>query len=114
MQERNRKLEMVEFEGIAITVRVDEDTPTYAMALLNIFNNVRVNSELYYVENDYGNDITVYGDMECEKEIIDYLESFGEIVSKRKALCYQVNECYLPDYDDEKYEAGQIVIPFTE
>lgn len=111
---KEKRLLMNEFEGIAVTVCVEGDTKVYAMALLHIFNNVRVNRELFYVENNYGNDITVYGQANCEKELVEYLESFGEITDKRKALCYQVNECYLPEYDDEKYEAGQLIIPFTE
>ena len=41
MTEKNRIMQAVEFEGWAVTVRIEGNTQEYALSFLHIFNNVR-------------------------------------------------------------------------
>lgn len=113
MKEKNRVMQAVEFEGWAITVDVKGGTQEYAVSFLHIFNNVRVSRQLYHIENHYDNRVTVYCSIDCKDDLTEYLSQFGEITSTNKVMCYQINECYLPDIDWDKYYS-QIILPFTE
>ena len=101
-----------QFEGYEVTVKVEGNTEDYAMALLHIFNNVRESNRLLAIKNySYNNNITVYCSSESKDDLIEYLENFGEVKRCEKALCYRVDECYLPERDYEEYHS-EIVAPY--
>lgn len=105
---RELKMNVVEFEGYAVTVDVKGDYEKYAMGFLHIVNNVRENKDLLKkVVNHHNNDVTVYCGLETKDALIEYLEGFGEIKSCEKVLMYQLEE---PDYDIDKYDDA-IIIP---
>lgn len=100
-----------EFEGYAVTVKVEGDVKEYAESFLHIFNNVRESKELLKVQNYYGsNDVTVYCELEAKDNLIKYLKAFGEIQDCEKVLMYQMEE---PDYDIDKYY-DVVVVPEFE
>ena len=105
------KVNANEFEGYGITVTIEGGLDTYAKSFLHIFNNVRESSELYKVENNYNNDVTVYCKPEVKKRLIEYLENFGEIKRTEMVLMYQLTEDL--DWDYEKYYE-QVVVPYFE
>lgn len=100
-------------EGWAVTVDVEGDVGEYAMALLHIFNNVRESRQLLSVANHYDNRITVYCRENSKEELVKYLENFGTIDSCERALCWEINECWLPEKDLDKY-GDEIVVPYFE
>lgn len=105
------KMNVYEFEGLAITVEIKGDVEEYAMSFLHIYNNVRENKELLKIENHYNNDVTVYCEEETKESLIKYLKKFGEIKSIEKVLMYQLEDA--AKYDFDKYEDA-VVIPYFE
>ena len=105
------KVNANEFEGVAVTVKVDGGLDKYAQSFLHIFNNVRESRELLLVENHYNNDITVYCVPDAEERLTEYLENFGEIVYTEKVLMYQLQDTVDVDYD--KYDTV-VVVPYFE
>lgn len=101
------------FDGWAVTVNVEGDTQEYAMALLHIFNNVRESRELLNVANSWDNRITVYCREDSKEHLVEYLGNFGEIKSCERVLCWEINECWLPDRDWDKYQ-DEIIVPYFE
>lgn len=105
------KMNVNQFEGLAITVKVEGSIDEYAKSFLHIFNNVRESRELLKVENHYNNDVTVYCEEETKDALIKYLKNFGEIKSIEKVLMYQLEDAV--DYDLDKYEDA-VVVPYFE
>lgn len=106
------KMNVNQFEGLAVTVEVKGNIDEYAKSFLHIFNNVRENKELLKVENHYSNnDVTVYCMEETKESLIKYLKNFGEIKSIEKVLMYQLQDAV--GYDFDKYEEA-VVIPEFE
>ena len=105
------KMYVNQFEGLAITVKVEGGIDEYAKSFLHIYNNVRVSKELLKVENHYNNDVTVYCREKTKEALIKYLKNFGEIVSIEKVLMYQLEDAM--DYDFDKYDDA-VVVPYFE
>lgn len=105
------KMNVSQFEGLAVTVKVEGSIDEYAKNFLHIFNNVRENRELLKVENHHNNDVTVYCEEKTKDALIKYLKNFGEIKSIEKVLMYQVEDCVGCDFD--KYEEA-VVVPYFE
>lgn len=105
------KMNVNQFEGLAITVKVEGGIDEYAKSFLHIFNNVRESRELFKVENHYNNDVTVYCKEKTKDALIRYLKNFGEIKSIEKVLMYQLEDAI--DYDFNKYEDA-VVVPYFE
>lgn len=105
------KMNVNQFEGLAVTVEVKGNIDEYAKSFLHIFNNVRESKELLKVENHYSNDVTVYCMEETKESLIKYLKNFGEIKSIEKVLMYQLQDAV--GYDFDKYEEA-VVIPDFE
>lgn len=101
------------FDGWSVTVDVEGNTQEYAMALLHIFNNVRESRLLLNVANSYDNTITVYCRENSKDDLVEYLENFGKITSIKRVLCWEINECWLPDRDYDKYY-DEIIVPYFE
>ena len=112
MTEKNRIMQAVEFEGWAVTVDIEGNTQEYALSFLHIFNNVRVNHELYHIENHYDNRVTVYCSIDSKDEAVEYLSHFGKIVDTDKVVCYQLDPYRLPDIDYDEYYT-QVIVPYT-
>ena len=108
---KHLKMDAIEFEGLAVTVTLKGGIEEYAKSFLHIFNNVRESRELYKVENNYNNDVTVYCKPESKEALIEYLENFGEIKRTEMVLMYQLTEDL--EYDYEKYYE-QTVVPYFE
>lgn len=75
-------------------------TENYANAFLAIFNNVKSDSDLYKVENDYENDVYVTCRAECAEQVEKWLSNFGEVKSVETVLMLFAEE---PEYDIDKY-----------
>lgn len=105
------KMNVNQFDGLAITVKVEGGIDEYAKSFLHIFNNVRDSRQLLKVENHYNNDVTVYCEEKTKDALIKYLKNFGEIKSCEKVLMYQLEDAV--DYDFEKYEDA-VVVPYFE
>ena len=104
------KMNVVETEGYAVTVKIDGSLEDYAKSFLNIFNNVREHEVLKKIVNHNGsNDVTVYCSLNAKEETIKYLEEFGQIKDCEKVLMYQMCE---PDYDIGKYDDAIVVSDF--
>ena len=104
------KMNVNQFEGLAVTVTVKGGIDEYAKSFLHIYNNVRESRELFKVENHYNNDVTVYCEEKTKDVLVKYLKNFGEIKEIEKVLMYQLEE---PDYDYDKYE-DVVVVPYFE
>ena len=105
------RMNVNQFEGLAITVKVEGGIDEYAKSFLHIFNNVRESRQLLKVENHHNNDVTVYCEEETKDALIKYLKNFGEIKSIEKVLMYQLEDAV--DYDLDKYEDA-VVVPYFE
>lgn len=106
------KMNVLEFDGYAITVELETDNLNdYAKNFLHIFNNARENKELLKVENHFGsNDVTAYCEEKYKERVTKYLKQFGKIKYCEKVLMYQLEE---PDYDLDKYYDA-VVIPYFD
>lgn len=105
------KVNANEFEGYGITVTIESGLDAYAKSFLHIFNNVRESRELFLVENNYNNDVTVYCDVGSKEALIEYLENFGKIKRIENVLMYQLQDTVNYDYD--KHD-NAIVVPYFE
>lgn len=105
------KVNANEFDGYGVTVTIEGGLDTYAKSFLHIFNNVRESRELFLVENNYNNDVTVYCDTESKEALIEYLENFGTIKRIENVLMYQLQDTVNYDYD--KHD-NAIVVPYFE
>lgn len=106
------KMNVNQFEGLAVTVKIKGGIEEYALNFLNIYNNVRESRELLKIENHWGNnDVTVYCEEETKEALVNYLKKFGEIKSIEKVLMYQLEDAV--DYDFDKYEDA-VVVPYFE
>lgn len=110
---KQKMLQANQFEGWAVTVDVEGNTQEYAMALLHIFNNVRESRELLNVANSYDNRITVYCREKSKDALVEYLENFGKITDCGKVLCWEIDGCWLPERDYDKY-SDEIIVPYIE
>ena len=105
------KMNVNQFEGLAITVEIKGNVEEYAMKFLCIYNNVRENRDLLKIENHWNNDVTVYCEEENKEALINYLKKFGEIKGTEKVLMYQLEDAV--DYDYDKYDDA-VVVPYFE
>ncbi len=105
------KMNVNQFEGLAITVEIKGSVEEYAMDFLCIYNNVRESKDLLKIENHYNNDVTVYCEEKTKESLIKYLKNFGEIKNIEKVLMYQLEDAV--NYDYNKYEDA-IVVPYFE
>ena len=105
------KMNVNQFEGVAVTVEIKGGLEKYAMSFLHIYNNVRESRDLLKIENHYNNDVTVYCKEETKDSLVKYLENFGEIKYIEKVLMYQLEDAV--DYDYDKYEDA-VIVPYFE
>lgn len=86
-------------KGYRAEVRLPHDTTEYALKLLTIFNNVRVNDELINVHNFY--DDRVWITATCKDELIHWVETqlFLELLRVEEVEIVRVF-CE-PTFDDE-------------
>ncbi len=110
MKEKMLRLNATEYEGFAIRVMLSDNLNEYAKDFLAIFNNVKSDSRLLYMENHYNNDVTVYCKPKDKEDVVEWLKGYGKIKDTNTVLVYEIND--LPDYDFEKYYT-QVVTPFV-
>ena len=87
-------------EAYAVTVKLSEDTTTYAKDFVTIHNDVLETFGLFGVDTCLGSStIVVYCGLDYKEEAVTYLEQFGYVVSVAEATVYQVEEP-APDVDN--------------
>lgn len=111
MKEKQTKMLVNEFEGYGVTVTIEGTIEEYAKKFLAIFNNVKEYNNLYYMENDYGNNVTVYCSEDWKDRVSEWLSGFGTVKSCNKVMLYQIIS--EPDYDLDTYDSA-VVVPYFE
>ena len=95
----------VEFEyeqryATRIKVELSGDIDEYARSFLAIYNNVKNDSDLLKVYNNYGNGVYVVCETEVKDAVIQFLEQFGQVVSVEAIEIIQP-QCYDYEYRDD-------------
>jgi hypothetical protein len=72
--------------AIRLKVQMSDNIADYAKDFLAIYNNVKSNSELLKMYNDYGNCVYLVCEPNVQKTAKDFLSQFGEIVEIENVL----------------------------
>lgn len=88
-----------------IKVVISDDINKYAAAFLAIYNNVKNDSDLYKMYNDYGNGVYLVCKPDVQDAAVQFLEQFGEVKDiETVKLIKPYVECYdLPDDMDIEF-----------
>ena len=100
-----QKLGTYREDGFEVGVELSWDINKYALDFLHIFNNVKEQSGLIRVWNDYGRNVYVVCDEETHEACKQYLEQFGKIVSDNPVEIIRVDTWTRNhvSYDLDKY-----------